>query len=36
MKYIIKFNESVDKMTLSMEDVRNLKHNLDYTKKVIL
>jgi hypothetical protein len=33
MKHIRKFNESVENMTLSMEDVRNLKHNLDYRKK---
>jgi hypothetical protein len=29
---IRKFNESSENMTLSMEDVRNLKHNLDRKK----
>lgn len=33
MKHIRKFDESNENIKLSMEDVKNLKHNLDYRKK---
>lgn len=33
MKHIRRFNESAERFSLSMEDVRNLKHNLDYREK---
>jgi len=33
MKHIRRFNENNENISLSMEDVRNIKHNLDYRKK---
>ena len=33
MKHIRRFNENNENVILSMEDVKNLKHNLDYRQK---
>ena len=33
MKHIRRFNENNENISLSMEDVKNLKHNLDYRQK---